>query len=71
MTACSKGYPQVVEVLLDGGARPDLQSKVRRQYIPFQCIWVSVIITSKYCLPGPAIQVGNLLAHLHFYGQYV
>ena len=44
MTACSKGYPQVVEVLLDGGARPDLQSKVRRQYILFQCILVSVII---------------------------
>ena len=32
MTACSKGYPQVVEVLLHGGAHPDLQSKVRRQY---------------------------------------
>ena len=32
MTACSKGYSQVVEVLLDGGAHPDLQSKVRQQY---------------------------------------
>ena len=32
MTVCSQGYLQVVEVLLDGGAHPDLQSKVRRQY---------------------------------------
>ena len=29
MTACSQGYLQVVEVLLDGGAHPDLQNKVR------------------------------------------
>lgn len=32
MTACNKGYSQVVEVLLHGGAHPDLQSKVRQQY---------------------------------------